>query len=323
MKGEVPDVAIIASPAFCDYVSCTTPREHYPEVSASLLELLRAAGGHDEREGVLSIGTRGKFVHGERYSIGYYSLSGDALAELRRSREIFDWLGEWLTIIGTHSHRVTRLDAAVDIPAEASAVVSRFYQRARRGRVQITRKSFRPQEVKRWFGPSIVDGRETGTVYVGERGKRDVTVRVYDKREELLQRVVSDHGPLTPELLTLNDPGPLVRYELEFGRKIGMTLRDVYEPAKLFWHYARSSLLPGLAPPDVGSWEPHALGFSVPRTESLPSKQLRLLLDNSHDVKRAVLLADRCGPLGRDLLCRWLQAMESTLTPRHAKPLPP
>ena len=313
-------MAIIASPAFCDYVSCTTPREHYPEVSASLLELLRAAGGHAEQDGLLRLGERGTFKHQVKYGVGVYSLSGDALAELRRSRAVFDWLGEWLTIIGAYSHRVTRLDAAVDIPAEASAVVGRFYQRARRGRVQITRKSFRPQEVKRWFGPAVVDGRETGTVYLGARGKRDVTVRVYDKRNEVLQRVVDDHGPLTPELLALNDPGPLVRYELEFGRKVEKTLRDVYEPAKLFWHYARESLLPGLEPADVGSWEPHAVGFSVPRSESLPAEQLRLLLDTSKDIQRAVVLADRCGLNGRDLLCHWLWTMGN---PRRAEPLPP
>ena len=317
-------MGIIASPAFCDYVSCTTSRDSYPEVSASLLELLRAAGGHDEREGCLSLGDEaGKFTHGVRYNVGYYSLSGGALAQLRKSRGTFDFFGQWLAIISEHPHNVTRLDAAVDVAAEASTVVTRFYQRARRGRVALTRKSVRPDEVRRFFGPALVTGRESGTVYVGQRGKRDVTARVYDKREELLRRVVKQHGTLTPDLLALNDPGPLVRYELEFARKVGMTLRDAYEPAALFWHFARESVLPQLVPADVGSWAPHSLGFAVPRNQPLPAQQLRLLLDTSPDVQRAVTLADRCGPHGRDLLCRWLQAMGSAIAPAVPNALRP
>ena len=315
-------MAIIASPAFCDFVSCTTPGDYYPDVSAALLEVVRSAGGTDEREGSVQLGTRGIFRHSKKYGVGVYSLSGDALAELRKHRTAFDWLGEWLTIIGEVPHRVTRLDAAVDVAAEGSTVVQNFYRRARRGLVRLTQKAVRPQEVSRYFGASIVTGHETGTVYVGVRGKRDVIARVYDKRQELLRQVAREHA-LTPELIALNDPGPLTRYELELGRKVGVTLRDVYEPASVFWHYARESLLPQLAPADVGSWEPHALGFSVPRSESLPSQQLRLLLDNSLDVKRAVTLADRCGPHGRDLLCRWLQAMESAITPAVPNTLRP
>ena len=315
-------MGIIASPAFCDYVSCTTPRDHYPDVSAALLEVVRALGGHDEQEGLVRLGERGTFKHQVKYGVGIYSLSGDALAEMRRARAAFDWLGEWLTVISAVPHRVTRLDAAVDVTAEGSAVVQRFYRRARRGLVHLTRKAVRPQEVTRYFGSSIVNGHETGTVYVGVRGKRDVIARVYDKRQDILRLVAREHT-LTPELIALNDPGPLTRYELELGRKVGVTLRDVYEPAPVFWHFARESLLPSLAPADVGSWEPHALGFAVTRTESLPSQQLRLLLDNSHDIKRAVTLADRCGPRGRDLLCQWLQAMESVVTPAMQNHLPP
>ena len=308
-------MAIIASPAFCDYVSCTTARDDYPEVSASLLELLRAAGGRDEREGELSLGDHGKFKHGVKYGVGYFSLSGDALADLRRARGTYDFFGQWLAIIGERPHRVTRLDAAVDIPVEASTVVTRFYQRARRGRVSLTRKAVRPDEVRRLFGPALVTGRESGTVYVAARGKRDVVARVYDKREELLRRVVRQHGALTPELLALNDPGPLVRFELEFGRKVGMTLRDAYDPSELFWHYARESLLPQFAPADIRPWVPRAGGFVVERGEPETAKQLSLLLESSADIRRAVTLADRLGPYGRDHLCRLLKSLSSALAP--------
>ena len=323
VKARFPTVAIIAGPAFCDYVSCTTARDIYPEVSTSLLELLRAAGGRDEHDGVLTLGDHGKFIHGTRYGVGYYSLSGDALAELRKHHDAFDFFGQWLTIIGEHPHRVTRLDAAIDIAAEASTVVRRVYARARRGLVRLTRKATRPDEVRRLIGPALVTGLETGTVYIGARGRRDVTARVYDKREEILRRVMKAHGSLTADLLTLNDPGPLVRYELEFSRKIGMTLRDAYDPAALFWHFARESLVPQLAPADVGSWEPRSGGFAVPRVESLPSVQLRLLLDTSQDIKRAVTLAERCGPYGLDLLCRWLCAVEPAATPAVLNHLQP
>ena len=293
-------MAIIASPAFCDYVSCTTPRDYYPKVSEALLEVVTAAGGRDEKDGVVRLG-QGTFVHGQKYGIGYYSLSGDALQEMRKARDVFYFFGEWLTIIGEQEHRVTRLDAAVDIPVEASTVVTRVYKRARAGGISLTRKAVPPDQVERIFSPAYVGGRDTGSVLLGSRG-RDVRARVYDKRQELLRRVRDAHGGLTAELIALNDPGPLVRYELELGRKVGMTLRDAYEPARVFWHFARESLLPQLAPRDVGNWEPHSLGFAVPRAVHDPAKQLSLLLESSADIRRAVTLADRLGPYGREYL---------------------
>ena len=115
-------MAIIAGPAFCDYVSCTTPRDNYPKVSAALLEVVTAVGGRDELPGIVRLGgRRGMFKHGEKYGVGYYSLSGAAIAEMRRAHTQmgFDFFGEFLTIIGEDSHRVTRVDVAVDIPVEA------------------------------------------------------------------------------------------------------------------------------------------------------------------------------------------------------------
>lgn len=315
-------MAIIAAQPFCDYISVSTPRDRYESVSAALLEVVRACGGYDERQGVVQLGQRGVFAHRVKHNLGLYALSGDALAEMRRNRFAFDWFGEWLTLVGEGAHNVTRLDVAVDLVVDSAAVVGRMYKRGRSGRVSITRKAIAPAQVRRIFEPSVYGGADTGTVYLGERGKRDVIARVYDKRQELLKKLRAQYGDaLTPEFVALNDPGPLCRFELELGRKVGVTLRDAYEPAAVFWHFARESLLPKIAPA-VAEWSPHGAGFTVPRSEPDHAKQLSFLLEASHDIKRAVTLADRLGPYGRDHLCRLLKAMGSILAPAVPNRLP-
>jgi hypothetical protein len=271
-------------------------------------ELVSACGMRDEQPWGGYLGDRGTFRHGTKFKVGAFSLSGDAIAALRAAP--FDAFGEWLTILAEGAHRVTRVDVALDVVDDGARVVREMYARARRGRVTITRKKVPAAQVNKRTSPSLYGSGDTGTVYIGAR-KRDVWARVYDKRQELLQRVYEAHGELTADLLALNDPGPLTRYELVLGRHVGATMRDVYEPAAVFWHFARESLLASSAPM-LEPWQPNGVGFAVPRSTSDPARQLSLLVDSSCDIRRAVTLADRLGPHGRKHLHTLLAKVVST-----------
>lgn len=306
----------IAPVPFCDYFTATVPSERYESCVTDLLELLRAAGARDEREGLCWLGDGGTFKHGVRYKVGYLSLSGRAIAALRGAP--FDYWGEFLAIIGEGSHHVTRVDAALDVAEDAPPIVARFYRRARSGCFKLTRKAIPASEIRRETGVGLVDGRDTGTVYLGAR-TRDVFARVYDKRQELLQRAIDAHkGAARDEVIALNDPGPLTRYELTLGRKVGLSLRDAYEPEAVFWHFAGDDLAPSeRRRPGVPAWRAHGPGFSVPRSGAPDyARQLHLLLETSHDVRRAVTIADRLGPYGRDYLAQLLRKLSPEPPPK-------
>lgn len=297
---------------FADFIGVTVPAERYESALSELRELLCAVGMRDEQPWGGYLGDRGTFKHGVRWKVGTFGLSGDACAELRRC-PAFDAWGQFLTIFGEGEHRVTRLDVALDLAEDGARVVRAVYGRARRGQISLTQKAIPPHQVRKHSGRSLYGGPDTGTVDLGNR-KRDVRAKVYDKRQELLQRVCDAHGGLTADLVALNDPGPLVRYEVTLGRHVGVTLRDAYEPAAAFWRFAGESLLP--VPSDrlelAASWRPHSTGFAVPRNrEPDYARQLSLLVDTSHDIKRAVTLADRLGPNGRTHLGVLLRKLAS------------
>lgn len=113
-------------------------------------------------------------------------------------------------------------------------------------------------------------------------------MRVYDKRNERIDRGAGD-------------PGDWVRYELTVTSKHGPTLRDVYDPAPMFWHFASGVVAPprGL----VDNWTGHAAGFDLPpRPELSPMELYKRQLETSHELARLAEIADRIGPYGRDVM---------------------
>lgn len=312
------DMRSIAPLPFCDYLNVTVPAERYEACTADLLEIVRAVGGRDAQDGLVRLGDGGTFVHRVKYGVGFYGLSGAAIAVLRDSPVSFNFWGEYLTVLGEGLHNVTRLDAALDVAADAAVVVGQLYRRARGGKFALTRKAIPPGEIRRVFAPAIAGGYDTGTVYLGAR-TRDVYAKVYDKRQELLQRAIDAHkGAALADIVALNDPGPLTRYELTLGRKVNVGLRDAYEPEAVFWHFAGESLAPlQRRRSGVPEWRAHGTGFAVPRSGGTDNaRQLQLLLETSHDVRRAVTLADRLGPYGRDYLASLLRKMAPEPPPR-------
>lgn len=118
-----------------------------------------------------------------------------------------------------------------------------------------------------------------GTVYLGGRSA-EVKARVYDKRQERIARGYPD-------------PGPWLRAELTVTGAVGVSLKDVWSPAPVFWHFMASTLK-GIAacPVDVPEWVPGGVGFSLPPRPVLdPVQRLARRLERSTELQDLCSLA--------------------------------
>lgn len=275
---------------FCDRVQVTMDRMAWRDMRAALLPLLDALGceaklddpgseagyWQDPDGGGISAKRKGRVV-----AIG---ASGRALARLRA----LGMLGEFLARLSGEPHRVTVVDATLDAAGDAPPVLQEVYRVAVAGGLRLTRKALRPRDVSRIMSPRESDGVETGTVYLGSR-QAEVQMRVYDKQAERLF-----HGV---------ERGPGVRYEVTVKNGLP-SLRDVFEPAPMFWHYAQG-VLP--RPEGVPAWVVGALGFELPPVPARDDLELlRAKLRWSPDVQRVVALAMGM-PNGRAVLLRELE----------------
>lgn len=275
---------------FCDYLTATVPLVD-DDLIVRLRPFLDASGfsvdWSDEKKLVLRSPEGGTFVWQKRYGMWCLGVSGSACSDLRRSGQ---WLG-FLAEIGATPHRVTRLDATLDLAEPAPGVVRRVRRRGVAGKVSLSRKSIRPHDVQTHLAPSMIDGIETGSVYLGSPNA-EVRLVVYDKREERYKATGIDVGNLT-------------RYELRLKSGTGVTLRDVAEPAAVFWHHmGRSVLRP---PAGVSPWSPQADGWVLDRVDPpFPMARLARRVEESAEVLALCRLADEIGPSGREALCRLL-----------------
>lgn len=211
------------------------------------------------------------------YSVLCLGISGGSCETLRL-------LGLWerlLADLWTVEHRVTRLHATVDLPADGPASIDAVVDRSRAGGFHLGRKALNPRHSKR-YDELDARGFRAGGVYLGNP-KAEIRCLVYCKRNEM-------------ELHGLPDPGPLTRVEFRLSVD-GITLRDVAAPGPIFWHYARDLLA---APPGVEPWGAGDTGFMLER------RQERNLWDvicqrveDWEDLRQLGLLADGLGPYGR------------------------
>lgn len=314
-------MGIVAS-VFCDFLGVTVPRDEFHAAQDAVLGSLPPSAYQEPGGLVLLDGSQsGVLRMGVKYGVGVITASGAFLASLRRTwwrlpsapdqagrtsqvdqgRCYYD---EFLGALGQVPHRVTKLHATMDLVADGREVVPALYDRAKAGGVTLTRKAVPPSQVSMVRRPALYGPGDTGTVYIGKR-TRDVWVKVYDKRNEMLDRREALED--SPTLDGFYDPGPLTRYEVALGRHIGCTLRDAVDPAAVFWHHMGDLLA---VPQGVASWAPMAEGYTMPPPLGRePIEQLRLLLDNSPDVARAVALADKLGPNGRSFLGSMLRKL--------------
>lgn len=214
------------------------------------------------------------------------SVSGAICGHLRA-------LGCWdsfLSELGTSPHRVTRLDAAMDLPIDGADLVALMRERYPSGQVNLRRKSVKCTTILE-VRP---DGRESGTWYAGHKSKARFTARVYDKALEAL----SKRGEKLP---------PTARVEVTAkGGDCGATLRDAWMPAAIFWFIAAPAIV--TAPEDCPVWTPDTeLGWSSPPRDFNPSELLRRRVESMAMLDALGLVADDLGPNGRAYLLHLIE----------------
>lgn len=267
---------------FCDYLATTHPVEDSPTAEASLwLQdhgfYLRPTGqprvwnfyspsGDDRPSGLCRVEEKNQYHR--------LSLSGAALVYLR-AHHLFS---EWLAFVGSYSHRVTRLDAAVDLPHDAPPLLADLHQQYP-STVNLGRKGV---PVTRML-ETREDGLETGTWYVGHRTRARRTLRVYDKQWERISKA----GALIP---------PTTRVEATITR--GASLRDAHSPAAIFWDVVSPAILqaPANAPAwsdnsDIGSWD-------APTRPPVDRAAVERRVENSDEIGTLLAYAERAGDGG-------------------------
>lgn len=262
--------------AFCDWLDVTYSPIDYPSEEVSLFLQSSAQASlrehtHNSASWVVGDGLI-RFDARRRYS--RISASGAALAYLR-TLGVFD---DYLITLASAPHKVTRLDAALDLPLDGADVVSEL-----RARFPISCSlSRKGQRVSSLLSPRDSDGRETGSWYVGHRAKGEVTARVYDKAHEAWQK--------RGEMLS-----PTTRYEITVRKGYKPTLRDASMPDAIFWHFASPELL--TAPDGVGDWSPGGM-YSWEHTPDVqpPGAVLKSRISTSPDLAAIVSLAKSHGP---------------------------
>lgn len=212
--------------------------------------------------GTVKIDIRSRFVR--------VSCSGAACAYLRESGV---WM-DYLSILSTSPHCVTRLDAAVDLAVDGAGLVDRMRARHSSGSVSLGRKA---------ISTSVIlsvrpDGRETGTWYAGYGSSAKATAKVYDKAWQMLQlfgTVIAPRG----------------RVEVSAWKGYGATLRDAAMPDAIFWHIASPALLQ--APEGIPMWQPDQDGgWQSATQEIIPAEVMKRRIENSAELQKLYELAE-------------------------------
>lgn len=274
---------------FCDWLDVTFSPVDAPYPSVN--RLLLAAGFDVESTDRVNFAYRhpahsfGLILVGPSRGTMRFSASGTACHALRSLGFWDDYLSE----LTTSPHRVTRVDAALDLSMDGADLVDAMRHRYPSGQVGLSRKSVRATT----FLAVRDDGRETGTWYAGHKSKARYTARVYDKAwEALCKRGVR--------------MSPTARVEVTAkGGDSGATLRDAAMPAALFWSIASPALL--TAPEDAPLWTPnHDLGWTAPARDFDPARLLQRRVEDLAILDALALVADDLGPEGRTYLLQLL-----------------
>ncbi|GHS84516.1 hypothetical protein PAGU2196_53500 [Pseudomonas sp. PAGU 2196] len=287
-------------PIICDYIDTTySPVEApYPEVNTFLLGaglvVTRERSGRlmyrppkGMGNGVVAIDHRAGFAR--------FSASG-GICSVFRGQGVWE---EYLSLLGTSPHKVTRVDAALDLPIDAADVIPSLCARHPTGKANLSRKAL---AISRLVSVRD-DGRESGTFYIGRHAKAArFTARVYDKSLEALQV----RGEVLPTT---------TRFEVTACKDSGATLRDAAQPEALFWHIAAPALLQ--RPEGVPMWAKNQdLGWVSPPRTFNAAEVLQRRIESSAELDALLQVADSMGASGRaymlHLLTRRLNAQSSS-----------
>lgn len=288
---------------FCDALNVTVPFEHADELQAACRPLLARLGASEASEGFwqvppLKVGLDGRCgadlaalrwqrpgsVVFKRYGqVLQVGTSGTTLRSMRADSSFLDWL----SILSSYPHRVTRTDATVDVLVPASGPVLALHDHAKRDGVRLGRKRTLPSHCRALLRAAhYAEGAETGTVYLGAYGRSEITGKVYDKRNEVL-----DKGG--------DDPGDMLRVELSFSGKVGCTLRDVAAPGPLFWNYVGELLDP---PSEFVAWDRGDVGFDLDKLPPVdPVVAITRACERNDGLRTVIRFSDGLGILRRHL----------------------
>jgi hypothetical protein len=272
------------SAVIADYVTVTCPVGAGLDLRDALADVCLSLDGSQTDPLGVRLGKFGLLRFSDRHGVAIASCSGVMLAALRAASLLDDYCA---AVAGNGPYRVTHLDLAKDRECDPPAEVARLYGLLRLAGAGLTRKRIPGIKVSKLFSPGDC-GRDTGSVMVGHRHTMETSAIIYDRHHDALCKGKPD-------------PGRLLRYEIRTGID-GMTLRDVIEPAALFYHFAAPDLLP--LPDDVAPWTPHGEGFVMERIATEDQVKLARLVDHSTDLERMIDLADRLPGEGLDVLMR-------------------
>lgn len=282
---------------FCDALSVTMPLEYREEARSSCALLLGELGASQVDEGYwqvppLCINAEGRCVldlaaaRWQKLGAVHFKKIGQVFqvaasgSTLRSMRAAGLYL-HWLSILASYPIRVTRLDATKFLSGPAAPRVQALWAHVREHGLKLTRKRTPPSGCRYFQRMALyAEGVETGSVYVANYGKADVCLKVYDKRNEVM-----DKGG--------DDPGDGCQVEFTFNGEIGCTLRDAAVPAALFWNYAGQLLD---VPPDQVSWLRGDTGFDLPALPPLdPVVQITRACERNQGLRTVIRLSDSLG----------------------------
>lgn len=238
---------------------------------------------------VFRVGLHGTVVMQSNKRFNRVSASGASLAHFRALGVYMDFLSE----LSSEPHRVTRLDAAIDVSRDGADVFAECESMFTESTARLGRKDL---PVK-WEKRIREDGRPTGTCYLGHKTRARHTARVYDKADEALCRR-GEHIP------------PTARYEVtargERDRP-SPTLRDAAEPLSLFWHIASPTLL--RAPVGVPDWVPgDGESWTFKRPVLLPAEIVEKRIGFNPDLDKIAEIASKDGQGGLKRMLRLIAA---------------
>ena len=299
----------------CDYVNITFPPDIFPQVEDLIYEHLSQISAMPNGN-VSSVTKDYQTPFGGNIRLksarlwGMLSVSGGALTCLRNN----GLLASFFAAATSLPHRISTLHVAYDVPLDSAPILKRLAARAKRGSVYFGKQAVKPSKVSQILRQSIYEPHvDTGTVYLGNAGPT-VMLRVYDKRNERLDR---GHG----------DIGPTTRYEFVFGRHVECSVADILNPLPIFFHHATvaklSIVLDQIGDSKTPLWTATGEGYpTVPTDQTTPYQKL-LKIKDSPEFAYMIKIADSIGPHGRDLLTTQIHTYNRMGLMREVPLVPP
>lgn len=230
-------------------------------------------------EGTLKLSTN--------FNVHRASASGSFLSALREGGLYRDYIN----LLGSVGHKVTRLDAALDVHIDSPRILSGLCS-VYGGAFHFGRKALRTKTI---FEHRSSDNALSGTWYAGHGRSARVSCRVYDKQLERLNR-----GVTIP---------PLTRYELTFRKDYGCSLWDALMPKSIFYSHSSSLIEPPLGGYDDWSSRGLVPWTSEPVDSTLTVEKFTKALEFSVELPHLARKASGFGPTGKALVMQRFEAL--------------